>query len=89
MDAMTYTLDLVTQVGPDHRITIQLPSEVPEGPVRVTYFVEALENATRKLSPEEFLDSEFFGMLADRVDLPGTNEEFIAWRRGLQDRSAG
>ncbi len=80
----TNTVEAV--VGPDHRIKLQLPTDLPEGPVKLTYSVEYLDEPTRKLSPQEFLHSEFFGMWADRDDLPSTNEEFLAWRRRLQER---
>ena len=79
------TVDVV--VGPDHRITLDLPADLPEGPVRLTYSVETVDEPTRKLTPEEFLQSEFFGMWADRDDLPRTNEEFVEWRRKLWARA--
>lgn len=86
MGVMTHTMTFVTQVGPDHRVTIELPAGIPEGEVKLTCLFEVLDDVSKKLSPQEFLRSEFFGMWADRDDLPSTNEEFIAWRRGLQER---
>lgn len=80
----TTTVDVI--VGPDHQVTLQLPPDLPEGLIRLTYLIEHLDEPTRKLSPQEFLRSEFFGMWADRDDLPSTDEEFTAWRRRLQER---
>jgi hypothetical protein len=84
---MSHTIHVEATVAADHTVKFELPADVPTGPVRMTVTVEP-NGAPDKPSPKEFLQSEFFGMWADRDDLPATNEEFTEWRRKLWDRSS-
>ena len=83
---MSHTIHVEATVAADHTVKFELPPDVPTGPVLMTVTVESNRSPDR-LSPKEFLNSEFFGIWADRDDLPATNEEFIEWRRKLWDRS--
>ena len=58
---------------------IDLPSEVPVGPVRVTITLETPgETPIRTLG--DLMASQVAGMYKDRTDLPSTEEEFREWR---------
>jgi len=84
---MSHTIHVEATVAADLTVKFELPADVPTGPIRMTVTVET-NGAPDKTSPSAFLHSEFFGMWADRDDLPASNEEFIEWRRKLWDRSS-
>ncbi len=84
---MSYTVDTTGTVDADHNLVLKLP-DVPPGDVRVTVSVGP-DGTSDGMTAVEFADSEFFGMWADRDDLPRTDEEFAAWRKRLWDRSQG
>ena len=81
---MVYTVETTATVDENHNLVLNLP-DVPPGTVRVCLTVEP--ETSHKLTAAELADSEFFGMWADRDDLPTTNEEFIEWRRKLWARA--
>ena len=77
---MTHTFTTTSDVGPNHRVILELPSEVPIGPVRITVTVESTaDGKIRTLG--DLITSGVAGMYADRTDLPNTDEEFREWRR--------
>jgi hypothetical protein len=84
---MTHVVEVEAIIEPNHTVTVALPDEIPVGPARVTVTIDTGE-PTRKFTAKDLLNSEFFGMFADREELPKTNEEFIEWRRKLRDRSS-
>jgi hypothetical protein len=86
LKVMSRTLTTTGEIRADHTVLLTLPSDIPVGFVRVTLTVESVD-ATRKFSPRDFLDSDLFGIFADREDLPSTNEDFRKWRKELSERS--
>lgn len=82
---MSKTLTLHGEIRPDHTLTVTLPDDLPVGPAKITVTVEA-EDSSMIRTLGELANSDFFGMFADRDDLPKTNEEFREWRRKLWER---
>src|SRR5437870_2332143 len=72
-----------SEVMLDHTVTVRMPSDFPTGPVRVTVTAQPAGEPPKMRTFGDLLSSEFFGMYADRDDLPKTNEEFREWRRKL------
>ena len=77
---MTHTFTTTSDVGPDHQLIINLPGDVPLGPVRITVTVET-EVATQIRTLGDLVTSGVAGMYCDRTDLPTSEEEFREWRR--------
>ncbi len=76
---MTHTSTTTSDVGPNHQLVIDLPVDLPVGPVRVTVTLESESDAPiRTLG--DLMASGVAGMYADRTDLPSTEEEFREWR---------
>ena len=85
---MTHSITTTSEVKADHTLTVKVPSDFPPGPVQVTVTADSSsEGHIRTFG--DLLDSEFFGMWADRDDLPKTNEEFAEWRRKIWERKLG
>ena len=78
---MTRTINLTTNVPPDHKVNIELPSDVPVGAVQLQIQVVTSEEKIPTLG--DFLNSEFFGMWHDRTDI-GDSIEFA---RQLRERA--
>lgn len=76
---MTHTFTTISDVGQDHQLVLNLPADMPVGPVRVTVTRES-ESATKIRTFGDLIDSGVVGMHADRADLPTTDEEFRQWR---------
>lgn len=77
---MTHTFTTFSDVGLDHQLVLDLPADVPVGPVRVTVTLET-EAAPKIKTFGDLLGSGVDGMHSDRADLPSTDEEFRQWRR--------
>ncbi len=75
------------EVKPDRRLTVRMPKDFPLGPVRITVTTEPPTNTPKIRTFGDLMSSEFFGMFAERDDLPATNEEFREWRRKLSERN--
>jgi len=76
---MIHTFTTTSDVSPNHQLVIDLPAEVPVGPVRVTITLESPSEASiRTLG--DLMASQVPGMYTDRTDLPTTEEEFREWR---------
>ena len=78
---MSYTVVANGVLGEDPTVTVTddvLPGEVT--------IMANVEPASATMTAREFADSEFFGMWADRDDLPRTDEEFVAWRRKIWEQ---
>lgn len=83
---MAFDVTLTGEITPDHKLSVELPSDLPPGrvSVRVNYLEEeAPKDAAKIRTAEDLLNSEFFGSAADRDDLPKTDEEFRAWRQRI------
>lgn len=82
---MTHTLNVVTRVGADHKVTIELPLAVPEGDVEL-FVVAVSQEAPKRKTLGDILESGIVGMWSDRNDLPNTEEEFAGYREHLWER---
>jgi hypothetical protein len=81
---MTHTFTTTGDVGPNHQLLVELPPNIPVGPVRVTITLES--SVVPKIRTfGDLLGSEVFGMYRDRTDLPTSEEEFREWRRKAWD----
>jgi hypothetical protein len=74
------------EVKPDRTLTVRMPDDFPLGPARVTVTTDQAAKAPRIRTFGDLLSSEFFGMFAERDDLPRTNDEFREWRGKLSER---
>ena len=76
------TLSLRSEVQADRRLEIQIPEDVPLGPVEVVVviFPEKLETARKPLTAGDLLRSPLFGLWKDREDI----EDSIEFSRRLR-----
>lgn len=82
---MVKTINLTTNVAPDHEVHIKLPSDVPLGPVDIIVTVSShIDEKPHTLG--DLARSEFFGMWKDRKDIADSSEfarhlRSEGWRR--------
>ncbi|MDD3926908.1 MAG: hypothetical protein PHT33_09645 [bacterium] len=82
---MVKTFNLTTEVPPDHKVCITLPSDFPVGPTEmVLVVVTRAKNSTKTLG--DLAQSEFCGMWKDRSDIQDSVEfaeslRGTAWKR--------
>ena len=70
---MIRTINLTTNVPPNHEIRLTLPADVPTGPTEILVTITSRpDNAAPTLG--ELLESEFFGMWRDRTDIADSAE---------------
>ncbi len=67
----------------DGRLELELPPDLPPGPVEV----EIRGQDVRGITGQEILDSEFLGMWADRKDITDSVEFARELRRRAQQRN--
>jgi hypothetical protein len=82
---MIKTINLTTNVPPNHEIRLTLPADVPTGPTDIVVMI-ASRSDTAAPTLGEFLQSEFFGMWRDRTDIADSAEfarqlRIQAWSR--------
>lgn len=77
-----------TVVPPDRRLVVEVPEEVPSGPVEVT--VRALEGQTAAATTAgDLLASGLFGIWKDRTDIRDTGDFARQLRRRAEQRTDG
>jgi len=64
------------EVPPDHRLIVDVPREIPAGPVILTF----KPAAKKALNPNRKSISRYFGILS-----PGTYGDGVAYQRKLRD----
>jgi hypothetical protein len=70
---MIKTINLTTDVPPNHEVRLTLPSDVPTGPAEIVVTITSrTDDAAHTLG--ELLHSEFFGMWRDRTDITDSAE---------------
>jgi hypothetical protein len=84
---MIRTINLTTEIPPERKVQIELPSDVPVGLAEIVVVVSPRTIAS-VATLGDFLRSEFFGMWRDRADI-GDSREFArrlraeAWSRAV------
>jgi len=84
---MAHTMTLRTRIPEDRAVLLQLPPDVPVGDAEMVVVV--VPTARERLSTgRDLLDSEVFGMWADRTDIEDSVEfarrlRDAAWTRGV------
>jgi hypothetical protein len=80
--AVVKTFNLKTEVPPNHEVLITLPDDIPVGPAELVMVVVSQPAAAGR-TLGDLLNSEFFGMWADREDITDSAE----YARGLRDEA--
>ena len=78
---MSRTLSVDATIPENKKLEITLPGDVPPGDARVTVTVEPVSERKRSTG-KDLLNSEIFGMWADRTDIEDSVEfarELRAW----------
>ena len=84
---MSKTLNIKADIGPDREIRVTLPDDIPVGPAEITMIVNSVEEDNLP-TLGEFLESEFFGMWKDRLDITDSAEFAAELRKKAWKRKA-
>lgn len=78
---MIKTLNIDANITSDRQLHITIPDDVPLGPAQVVLTVSSAA-ASAESNLGSFVDSEFFGMWADRADI----KDGVDYARDLRTR---
>lgn len=88
---MKTRLILETVIPADHKLQIEIPSDVPSGPAVIAVEIASAERPEIQkpyLTAEELLNSPILGMWADRADIHDS-AEFVRELRAKEERYRG
>jgi hypothetical protein len=79
------TIEQTVEIPADHRLTIEVPPEIPAGKAKITVFISPRENTT-KMSRQMRHIMKFYGCLKDSKVFEGDPVEIQRQMRAEWDR---